>query len=245
LEWSDVGIALSVRSHGESSAILETLTREHGRHLGLIRGGASRRLKSLLQPGNSLQLHWRARLSEHLGNFSAEIVQARAGTLLDRLDALVGLNAFTSVASAVLPERESHRSVFEGGEILLEAIMQGDLLHWAPLYVRWEAGLLDELGFGLDLTQCAVTGARDGLAFVSPRSGRAVSAEGAGTYRDRLLPLPLYLTGAREPLIDSAEIVAGLRLTGHFLAQRVLEPHGRQMPAGRMRLDELATRESK
>src|SRR5215469_2661656 len=182
MEWSDKGIVMSSRSHGETSAILETFTRTHGRHLGLVRGGASRRKRSELQPGNTLQLHWRARLSEHLGNFSVEPLRTRAGELLDRRDALLGLNAFTSVASSSLPEREEHAGLFDAGEILLDAMLARSFDHWAPLYVRWEAGLLEALGFGLDLSQCAATGARDDLTFVSPRSGRAVSASAGKPY---------------------------------------------------------------
>ena len=245
MEWTDAGIVLSVRSHGETGAILEALTRERGRHLGLIRGGASRRSRAVLQPGNTVHLHWRARLSEHLGNYSAEPSRDRAGTLLDRRDALVGLNALTSVSSAVLPEREPHGSVFEAGQILLEAMMTGNYPDWAPLYVRWEAGLLDELGFGLDLSQCAATGARDNLTFVSPRSGRAVSAAAAGPYEGRLLALPQFLLGSQNAIASLTDIRAGLKLTGHFLEQRVLAPHQRKMPPGRIRLEELAAHESK
>ena len=175
MEWNDDAIVLSVRPHGETSAIVETLTREHGRHSGLVRGGASRRVKAVLQPGNTLHAQWRARLSDHLGNFSLELSLGRAGAMIESRDALLGLNAFTSVASAALPEREPHAPVYAAAEILLDAIMTSDFEHWAPLYVRWEAGLLNELGFGLDLSQCAATGDFDDLIYVSPKSGRAVS----------------------------------------------------------------------
>src|SRR5262245_40436519 len=135
MEWSDEAIVLSVRAHGETGAILETLTREHGRHMGLVRGGASRRAKPVLQPGNTVHLHWRARLEEHLGSFVAEPLRLRAGDMLDNRAALAGLNAFASVTSAAMPEREPHAPVFEVGEILLDAIAHGDFDHWAPLYV--------------------------------------------------------------------------------------------------------------
>ena len=245
MEWTDSGIVLSVRPHGETGSILEALTRVHGRHLGLIRGGASRKFRPVLQSGNTLQLHWRARLSEHLGNFAAELLTSRAGTLFDRRDALTGLNAFTSVASAALPERVSHEPVFEAAEVLLDTMATGEFLDWAPLYVRWEAGLLDELGFGLDLSACAATGARDDLKYVSPRSGRAVSAAAAKPYEDRLLALPAFLLGSQGATASLQDIDAGLRLTGHFLAQRVLAPHNQGIPAGRARLNELAAHESK
>lgn len=242
MEWIDDGIVIAVRPHGEAGAILDVLTRVHGRHLGLVRGGASRRLKPVLQPGNTLRLAWRARLSEHLGNFTTELERARTGELLERRDALAGLNAFSSVASTALPEREPHRSVFEAGEILLDAMMLEDFDHWGPLYVRWEAGLLDELGFGLDLSQCAATGSTEDLRYVSPRSGRAVSGTAGAPYAERLFRLPGFLLGSQNAIDSRADIADGLRLTGHFLEARVLSPHNRQMPVARLRLDELARR---
>jgi len=234
---------LSVRAHGESGAILEVLTRAHGRHLGLVRGGASRKMKPLLQPGNTLHLHWRARLSEHLGSFGCELARARAGELMDRREALIGLNAFCQTASAAMPERESHEPVFLAGEILLDAMMDDGVDHWGPLHVRWEAGLLDALGFGLDLTHCAATGATDDLVYVSPRSGRAVSRAGGAAYRERLFALPTFLLGS-QAAVTRADVAAGLKLTGHFLRERVLIPHGKDMPVARLRLDTLAGRES-
>ena len=243
MEWADEGIVLSVRSYGETSAIVEALTRAHGRHLGLVHGGASRKAKAMLQPGNSLQLGWRARLNEQLGSYHAELARARAGVMLEHRDALAGLNAFVAMASAVLPEREPHASIFEAGTLLLDAIADQDFAHWAPLYVRWEAGLLDELGFGLDLSHCAATGATDDLIYVSPRSGRAGSRDGGAAYAERLLKLPPFLLGSQNA-VSRTDVVAGLKLTGHFLNERVLVPHGRQLPQARLRLDELASRES-
>jgi len=239
MEWSDDAIVLSVRPLGESGAIVEVLTRERGRHMGLVRGGASRRMKPLLQPGNSLKLVWRARLNEHLGSFAIELERARAGELMEGREALTGLNAFSQVAAAAMPERESHEPVFMAGEILLDAMMDDGIDHWGPLYVRWEAGLLDALGFGLDLTHCAATGTTDDLVYVSPRSGRAVSRAGGAAYKERLLALPPFLLGSQNA-VTSADIVAGLKLTGYFLNERVLVPHGREIPAARLRLDELA-----
>ena len=245
MEWSDDAIVLAVRAHGESGAILEALTREHGRHAGLVHGGASRKAKAMLQPGNSLRVTWRARLEENLGSFHIEAAKMRAGLMLEHREALAGLNAFTSVASAVLPEREPHRPVFEAGEILLDAIAGDGFEHWGPLYVRWEAGLLDELGFGLDLSQCAATGATEDLAFLSPRTGRAISRAAAGPYKERLLPLPQFLLGSQNATASWHEIAAGLRLTAYFLLDRVLAPHNKTLPAARLRLEELVQRESK
>src|SRR5476649_1156782 len=138
MEWSDDAIVLSTRAFGESGAILDLLTRDHGRHAGLVRGGASRRTKPSLQPGNGVHVQWRARLEEQLGSFTCELARARAGELMDSRDKLAGLNAFTAVAVAAVPEREAHASIFEVGEILLDAMMTGDAAHWLPLYVRWE-----------------------------------------------------------------------------------------------------------
>jgi DNA repair protein RecO (recombination protein O) len=188
-------------------------------------------------------VHWRARLAEHLGSFTLELAQARAGALMEAREALTGLNAFTAVACAALPERFAYPPVFDAAEILLAAMMDQDFAHWGPLYVRWEAGLLEALGFGLDLSQCAATGATGDLVYVSPRSGRAVSRGAGAEYAERLLVLPAFLLGPGN-LPDLAATRAGLLLTGYFLAERVLKPHGRDIPAARLRLDTLIARES-
>ena len=239
MEWSDCAIVLSSRGHGENGVILELLTRDHGRHLGLVRGGTSRRMRPSLQPGNTLDVVWRGRLAEQLGSFVVELARARAGALMESRDALVGLNAFSAVAAAALPEREAHAPVFVVGEILLDAMMGSDAAHWLPLFARWEAGLLEALGFGLDFSECAATGATEDLAYVSPRSGRAVSRAGAGIYADRLFRLPAFLQGMSGSDPSADEALQALRLTGYFLQERVLEPHGREMPQARIRLDTL------
>jgi len=242
MEWTDDAIVLSIRPHGESAAILEALTRTHGRHLGLVHGAASGRKRSALQPGGTVTAHWRARLSEHLGNFRTELVKARAGEMFEARESLAGLNAFTAVASAGLPEREPHGAVYEGAEALLDAIAGHPFVEWGALFVRWEAGLLDELGFGLDLTRCAATGARDDLAYVSPRTGRAVSSQAAAPYRERLLALPPFLLGAQTGDPSPAELLAGLRLTAHFVDQWVLSPHNLALPEARLKLHDLAAK---
>ena len=244
MDWSDSAIVLAARPHGETSAVLEVLTRDHGRHMGLVRGGASRRSKPALQPGNTLHLHWRARLSEHLGSFTCELATARAGELMDGRESLTGLNAFTSVTMAAMAEREVHAPVFTVGEILLDAMMREDFAHWGPLYVRWEAGLLDALGFGLDLSECAASGVTDDLIYVSPRTGRAVSRAEGAIYKERLFALPGFLLDSRDGAAAPADIVAGLKLTGFFLLERVLRQNCRELPPARARLDELAWRES-
>ena len=186
-------------------------------------------------------MQWRARLEEHLGSFTCELARARAGELMDSRDALAGLNAFTAVASAAVPEREAHAAIFLGAEILLDAMMTSDADHWLPLYVRWEAGLLEGLGFGLDLSECAATGVKYDLGYVSPKSGRAVSRDGAGIYASRLFALPPFLLDVRDRAPSRDEVAAGLALTGHFLLERVLRPHGKELPPARHRLVAYST----
>ena len=244
MDWLDDAIVLALRRHGESAVILETLTRLHGRHLGLVHGGASGKRRAALQPGNRVHVAWRARLSEHLGTFAVELGAARAHDLFDRRAALVGVNALAAVANAVLPEREPHPAAYDGADALIGAIAEHDFADWAPLFVRWELGLLDELGFGLDLSHCAATGATDDLIYVSPRSGRAVSAQAGAEYAGRMLRLPAFLLGRQAGEATAADIVNGLALTAHFLEQSVLAPHHRPLPEARHRLAELAQRES-
>ena len=240
MEWSDEAIVLTTRPHGETSAILEVLTRERGRHLGLVHGGTSSKRRAFLQPGNKVRVSWRARLAEHLGSFTAEPVRLRAGDMFERRASLLGLNAFAAVAAAVLPEREPHRPAYEAADHLLEAIAEHGFEDWCPLFVRWEIGLLDELGFGLDLSACAATGTAENLVYVSPRTGRAVSAEAGEAFKDRLLPLPEFLRGEAQEVPSAAELRSALDLSGFFLNQWVLSPHDRAMPQARLRLADFA-----
>ena len=237
IEWRDEGLVLAVRPHGETSAILEVLTRGHGRHAGVVRGGASRRMAAALQPGTGLALEWRARLADHIGSFAVEPLQARAHLLSDRL-ALAGLMAACALLRAALPEREPHLMLWTVTRDLFDRL---GLPGWTSAYLRWELCLLEELGYGLDLTACAVTGATEGLAYVSPRTGRAVTRAGAGDWADRLLPLPAGLTGSAPLALP--EVLAGLRLTGHFLDQG-LRPvlQDKPLPEARARLCDLLAR---
>src|SRR5215469_2189862 len=241
MEWTDNAILLSARQYGETGLIADLFTREHGRHQGLVRGSKAR---ALLQPGNGLSATWRARLPEQLGNYAVELAKARAGSLMESRDSLTGLNAFCAVAMTALPEHQAHASLYDAAEILLDAMTADDFAHWGPLYVRWEAGLLDALGFGLDLSRCAATGATTDLLYVSPRTGRAVSAGAGADYAARLFPLPQFLLGLGD-VPDRHTTRAGLNLTGHFLLERVLLPHGREMPQARHRLDALAVSQLK
>lgn len=228
MEWRDEGIILSVRRHGESSAIAEILTADHGRCLGLVRGGRSRTQRPVLQAGNAVHVTWRARLEEHLGNFTLEPVALRAGAIMDAPFRLAGLATLAGLAQ-LLPEREPHARIYEALRIVLDQIEQDEV--WPALLVRWEMGLLDELGFGLDLSECAATGVRDNLTYVSPRSGKSVSDEAAAPYRDRLFRLPAFLRA--NAVASVADVLDGLKLTGYFLNRHVFEPRGVPPPEQR------------
>ncbi|MEO8243938.1 MAG: DNA repair protein RecO [bacterium] len=231
MEWRDEGAVLSMRLHGETAAIIEVFTRAHGRHAGVVRGGASRRMAAMLQPGTQVQVTWSARLDEHIGTFVVEPQASRAAILSDRL-ALAGLNAICALLHLVLPERDPHPLLWTRTMALLDLLTTGN---WPPAYLRWELDLLEELGFGLDLTSCALTGSREDLAFVSPKSGRAVSRAAAGDWAARLLPLPPALLG-QGPL-GPAELRQGLALTGHFMARGLAPVLGdRGLPEARGRL---------
>jgi DNA repair protein RecO (recombination protein O) len=228
MEWRDEGIILAVRGHGETSAIAELFTPDHGRTLGLVRGGRSRQVRPVLQPGNLVNVTWRARLEEHLGHVVLEPVALRAGFIMENALRLCGLAALTALAQ-VLPEREPHRRLYEAMRIVLDAIDDDEV--WPALMVRWELGLLDELGFGLDLTACAATGATTALAYVSPKSGRAVSAAAGEPYAARLLALPEFLKSASAA--TAADVQAGFALTGYFLERHVFAPRNLAMPQAR------------
>ncbi|MEF9600915.1 DNA repair protein RecO [Paracoccus sp. PXZ] len=229
MEWSGEASVMALQRHGESAVILTVLSREAGLLRGLVPGGASTRRAAMLQPGNRVSLRWRARLEDQLGTFSIEPARARPG-LLAGADALAGVNAVTALLTYALPERDPHPRLADATEALLDLMDAGG--GWAEAYLHWEMRLLDELGFGLDLTSCAVTGTRDGLAYVSPRSGRAVSAQAAGEWAPRLLPLPAMLGGRGNGGIEDA-----LALTGHFLQSRLAESHaGKPLPPARARL---------
>ena len=237
MEWSEDGIVLSARKHGESAAIVQLLTREHGRHAGLVRGGAGRKARGIYQPGNRVAAIWRARLAEHLGNYTCELMASLAAGLLDDPVRLAGLASACALTETVLPEREPHPAVHDGLAALLADLddATGDgAAAWAQTYVRWELALLAELGYGLDLSACAATGRNDELAWVSPKSGRAVSLSAGEPYRDRLLALPSFLLDGGEA--GPGEIGQGLALTEHFFARHVFGPQGRTLPAARERL---------
>lgn len=230
MDWRDTGILLSTKKHGETSLILDVFTPEHGRHAGVLRGGTSRKLAPHLQPGAQLDLAWRARLEDHIGSYTAEPQRSRAAAALGDRVALAGLNAVTALLAFCLPEREPHPALYQRSEALLDLLDRPDL--WPLAYLQWELALLEEMGFGLDLASCAVTGATEGLAFVSPKSGRAVTATAAGDWADRLLPLPPILLG--QGAADDTDILDALATTGFFMENRLApDLRDRPLPAAR------------
>jgi DNA repair protein RecO (recombination protein O) len=238
IEWREDGILLAARRHGESAAIVELFTETHGRHAGVLRGGASRKTAPLLQPGNIFDATWKARLDEHLGSFTLEPRGHRAAKLLNDADALAGLTAITALLSFVLPERQAYPQLHAQTGAMLDMLGQE---FWPLAYIRWEMSLLETMGFGLDLSACAVRGVNEDLAFVSPRTGRAVSREGAGDYADRLLPLSPALIGRGDG--GREDIGAALKTTGHFLENVLAASLGdRPVPPSRRRLVDRLTR---
>ncbi len=233
MEWSDDAVVLCARKHGESSVILSLFTQNHGKHSGLVRGGTSRRNRGLFEPGNIVRARWRARLPDHLGAFTCELTSAIAAELLsDRLK-LSGLSAICAVADAAVPEREPHHSIYDGIRVLLGSFQDDQI--WPTIYVRWELGLLQELGFRLDLSACAATGQTADLIYVSPKSGRAVCGAAGEPYKDVLLPLPAFLLDSNQTG-TSEEICQALRLTGYFLNRHAFSATTSQIPEARNRL---------
>ncbi len=230
MQWTDEAIVLATRRHGETSLILELMTPAHGRHLGLVRGGRSRRQLPFLQPGNSLSATWRARLDEHLGNFSVEPVAERASRLMAGQCGIYGLQLLAALLRLV-PERDPHPRLYAALAAILEDLSEP--LTAGELLVRFELEILGDLGFGLDLSQCAATGGNDDLAYVSPKTGRAVCRSAGEPFADRLLRLPRFLTARDDGGPDAAALADGFRLTGFFLARRVYEPRGLAEPPER------------
>jgi DNA repair protein RecO (recombination protein O) len=231
MDWRDDGIVLSLRKHGESSVILHLLTREHGRHAGLVRGGNSQKQRGILQPGNEVSAVWRARLEEHLGGYTIELLDGHAARILSDAGRLAAMLSACTLVDICLPEREQHPNLFSALQSLLLVLPEDG---WQGAYVGWELTLLAELGFGLDLAACAATGATDDLIYVSPKSGRAVSKQAGEAYREKLLPLPQFLIGRGR--LEQGSLAEGLRLTGYFLERHVLGPHEKLLPDSRGRI---------
>jgi len=228
MEWQDEGLVIGARKHGETSVILELMTRAHGRHLGVVRGGRSKAMRPVLQPGNLVAATWRARLEDHMGAYAVEPLASRAARYLDRVAALHGVATLAALLR-LLPERDPHGELFEAADAIASVLGSADA---APMMARFELALLGALGFGLDLESCALTGTRDDLAYVSPKSGRAVNRAAAAPWREKLLPFPRFLQ--EEGAAASArEVAEAFRLTGFFLARDVFAPRGATMPASR------------
>lgn len=240
MEWRANGLLLSVRRHGESAAIIETLTAEHGRHAGLVHGGAGRKLAATLQPGNLLALRWRARLADNLGTYEAELIHAYAPLAMVDREALATLESLRSIASALLPER-APTTLFDLTKLILDLL--GDAPARRVAYAQWEVALLAELGFALDLKRCAATGSKAALCYVSPRSGRAVSRDAGTEWADRLLPLPDFLTSGGSGALRG-DFAQALKMTGYFLERWAGHPLGmKALPPARQRLEQLSQTE--
>ena len=243
MEWVDEGIVLGVKRHGETSIILELMTHAHGRHLGLVRGGSSPRLRGILQPGNAVRATWRARLDEHLGLYLVEAANLRVAGFMDKAHALHGVTHLAALCR-LLAEREPHTAIYDALGAILDRL--DDPQAAAPLIARFELDFLAELGFGLDLTACAATGAKDELAFVSPRSGRAVSRAAGEPHRDKLMRLPVFLRreGSEGARPSPGDVVDAFVLTGFFLERHAFAPRGLSLPEARAHLVSALTRDA-
>jgi DNA repair protein RecO (recombination protein O) len=230
MQWTDEGIVLGLRRHGEANAIVEVLTVSHGRHLGLVRGGASTRMRPVLQPGNSVEVTWRARLDEHLGHYTVEGLRLRAAGFLLLPHALYGLTHLCALVR-LLPERDPHPELHETLSRVLDALSEPGQA--AAQVARFELQILAELGFGLDLGTCAATGTHEDLVYVSPKSGRAVSGAAGAEWADRLLRLPAFLADDSDCIPSNAELAEAFALTGYFLQRHVLDPRGTTLPQER------------
>ena len=235
IEWRDEGVLLAVRKHGEAAVIVDVFTEHHGKHAGVVRGGAGRRQGPILQPGGQFEVVWKARLEEHMRAFTVEPMRSRAAQVMADPLALAGLTSVVGLLNFALPERAQHGALYGASINLLDLICVTEA--WPLAYLHWEMQLLEDLGFGLDLSCCAVSGTTEDLTYVSPKSGRAVAAHHAGRWKTQLLPLAPCMIG--QSVADNGEIAAGLRTTGHFLEKWLAPSLGdRALPLARQRLVE-------
>jgi DNA repair protein RecO (recombination protein O) len=233
MDWIDQAIVLGARRHGEGSLIVSLLTRTQGRQRGLVRGGAKSRQRGAYEPGSLVTATWRARLAEHLGHLQIEPGTSYVAGLLDDPLRLACLEAAVALVELALPEREPHPATFDGLLVLLGHLDRDE--GYAAAHLAWEVDLLAELGYGLDLAACAVTGATEDLAWVSPKTGRAVSRGAGEAYRDRLLVLPRALGGTGRDVSDAEDLLDGLALSGTFLERQALAPRSQGLPPARAR----------
>ena len=246
MEWQEEGIVLSAARYGESDALLEVMTRGHGRYRGYVKGGSGKRQRASLQPGNRLSLTWRSRLQENLGRFTAELIHSPLGSLISNGPRLSALTAFTAVISSSIPEREQHVGVFDTLEAVVTILEhdKADLIMLGAALAKLELGILSELGYGLDLKSCAATGCSDDLVYVSPKSARAVSRPAGEPYKDRLLALPDFIVTEGQENVSLDDVLKGLKLTAYFLDRHVWVSHGKGQPPGRERFTASLTRQS-
>lgn len=237
MEWTAQGIIIGTHKHGETSLIVEMMTRERGRHLGLVRGGRSRKMQPLLQPGNRIEATWRARLDEHLGTYTVEPIELNAARLMESACAIAGIQLLGSHLR-LLPERDPHIALYDAMEVVMENLYEGEIA--GPLMVRFELRLLEELGFGLNLQECAGSGVRDNLIYVSPKSGQAVSAEAGKPWADKMLPLPAFLTKTSERECTADELSDAFLMLSHFYARDIYQPRGVEPPESRSRFLQAA-----
>jgi DNA repair protein RecO (recombination protein O) len=250
MQWEADALILAARPHGETSAIVDVFSREHGRFTGLVRGGNSRRLRPVLQPGNMVMATWRARLSEHLGVISVDAGRAYAAEAMSEASLLAGLSSLCALMQ-ITPERQAYPRLYDTAMLVLEALADAEIGHngqtdtdvWLPILARFEMALLEETGFGLDLSCCAATGEIEDLIYVSPRSGRAVSREAGAPYADKMFALPAFLL---DPAAEATtqDVRHALELLGHFLERRVYLPNEAKLPAARERLIDMVSRRS-
>lgn len=235
MHWTDTSIILSARKHGENSAVARIFARQHGVYSGVIKGIHSKSMRGVIQPGNIVTATWNARLPEHLGTFRTELLEAHAAHIMHDSGRLSALASACAIIESALPERHPYPRLHKAFQSFLATLRDSD--HWQETYIWLEMEILAETGFGLDLSACAATGRSDGLTYVSPKSGRAVSFEAGKPYHDKLLPLPPFLLGNHQKnRLETAEILDGLQLTGYFLDHWLLAPHHRKLPAARNRM---------
>lgn len=230
MEWVDEGIILGVRKHGETSAVVEVMTRHHGRHMGLVRGGRSRKMQPVLQPGNSADIVWRARLDEHLGSFQIEPVKMRAAQLMEGAIGIYGVQAMAAMLR-LLPERDPHENLFEVFEVIIDHLDKP--ADAGELFLRFELSMLNELGFGLDLSKCASTGSREELVYISPKSGRAVSASAGAPWKDKLFRYPNFLVEGSVAAATRSELRDAFEITNHFFDRHIYGPRAIEQPMSR------------
>jgi DNA repair protein RecO (recombination protein O) len=237
MSWESNGLILNFSKYNEKSYILEIFTEEHGKHKGIIRGLHSKNKRSIIEPGNEVFATWSGRLETHLGNYNVEPIKLWSSHVLQFKDKLSAISSICSLISLTMAERQPNPIIYFSSKKLIE-IVASKREDWIREYVFWEMQLLSEIGYGLDLERCAVTSKSSDLVYVSPSSGRAVTNEGAGDFRNKLLPLPKFMTDFKANY-DNDDIYNALNLTEFFFKKRFFLPNNLNFPQSRNRLKEL------